>query len=183
MDSGSASSFTPQPTRHLLSPDVADMIKIGHVVFSSASLDYCLVELDSGTNITTSSTQSGLLPEPDTPVLISPDGKPQVIERVGRATGICLLAGRSGIVRGRLQGFSHDVKLPLSDEFQPIYTVRLDSPLRNGDSGSMVRDAATGGVFGYIIAVNQAGNTAMVMPIAHVLDSIQEAVNQGMLLP
>jgi hypothetical protein len=163
------------------------MIQVGHIVVSSKLSDFCLVELNSSvTNVASSFTSNGHLPgldTLDTPVLSSPGGKPQIVERVSRATDICLLAGSSGTVHGRLQAFSHDVKLPLSNEFQPIYIIQLDSPVMNGDSGSMVRDAAAGGVFGYIIAVNRTGNTAMEMPIGSVLDSIQKTANQRILVP
>ncbi|KAK0613334.1 hypothetical protein B0T14DRAFT_276698 [Immersiella caudata] len=186
LDSRSALHSSPPRPSYPSRAEEEGMVPVGKVVFSSTSLDFCLVELDLAvTSVATRLRRARYLPEYDTrtPILVSPNGKPRNVESTSRETDIYVQAGRSGRVSGRLQQYSHDVKLPLSDEFQPMYTIRLDTPLGAGDSGSMVRDAETGGIFGFVVAVNGTGSTATVMPITSVLDNIKETADVGDLEP
>ena len=153
---------------------------IGEVVFSSRSLDYCLIQLNSSAILgdigqrEVKRDYGGL--EINDPVLISSTGTPLTVCAMASVVDIMIRVNRSSTVHGRLDGYSSDSRLPKSKAFQSTFSAHLDAALGLGDSGSMVYATETGCALGHVVAANRTGKLAMLVPTVFVLADIKNAV-------
>ena len=156
----------------------SDCTNIGEVVFSSRSLDYCLIQLNSSAILgdigqrEVNRDDEGL--EINDPVLISSTGTPLTIRAKASAVDIRIRVNRSSTVHGRLDGYSSDSRLPKSKAFQSTFSAHLDAALGPGDSGSMVYATETGCALGHVVAANRTGKLAMLVPTVFVLADIYD---------
>ena len=63
--------------------------------------------------------------------------------------------------------------------FQGVFSINLDGPLADGDCGSAVFDAATGELFGLIVAGCRTTGFAYVMAAHHVFPSLRNLLRKS----
>ncbi|KAJ5918619.1 hypothetical protein N7466_010611 [Penicillium verhagenii] len=121
----------------------------------SDSLDYCLMEVnDVGHDL------------PDLPILCQEN-----IGQLGSQSADVTAATSSGnILKGVLSPQLSCIRLPNAARYTDILSVKFDSPVQPGDSGSMVRDARTGMIYGQIIAGDAGSKIAIIIPAADILN-------------
>lgn len=127
----------------------------------SDSLDYCLVEIDEG--------------EPylqDLPTLCREN-----IGQLGSKSVDVTAATCSGnILMGVLSPYLSCIRLPNATRYTNILTVQFEGCLQQGDSGSMVRDARTGMIYGHIIAGDPISQVAFIVPAIDVFNDAMEKI-------
>ncbi|KAJ5657643.1 uncharacterized protein N7484_001292 [Penicillium longicatenatum] len=125
----------------------------------SDSLDYCLVEVDED--------------EPylqDLPILCREN-----IGQLGSESVDVTAATCSGnILTGVLSPYLSLIRLPNATRYTNILSVRFEGCLQQGDSGSMVRDARTGMIYGHIIAGDPGSKVAFIVPAVDVFNDAME---------
>ncbi|KUJ20175.1 uncharacterized protein LY89DRAFT_473235 [Mollisia scopiformis] len=91
-------------------------------------------------------------------------------------TEIIAAKGGSGVSRGVLSPSSTMMKSERSCNFQEVWTVRFNSPLVEGDSGSWVCDSVTGDLYGHIVAGIPEIGLAYILPAHKIFQEIEEVV-------
>ncbi|KAF2190102.1 hypothetical protein K469DRAFT_561239, partial [Zopfia rhizophila CBS 207.26] len=91
--------------------------------------------------------------------------------------GILTRTASGGEMTGILSGTPSYTRLPYCTLFQEVYTVRLDGPLANGDCGSAIVDAATGELYGHIVAGCQRTGIAYIMAAHQVFQDLEELLD------
>jgi hypothetical protein len=81
-----------------------------------------------------------------------------------------------GKICGILSACPSYTRLSTGISFQKVYIVRLDGPLANGDCGSAVIDAKTGGTYGHLIAGCRTTGTAYILAADQVAEDVVEAL-------
>ena len=82
--------------------------------------------------------------------------------------GKILVATRRGAVPGIGTGSDCSIKLPRDTGYRHVWSVELEESLSSGDSGSWVVDAATGDVYGMIVAGSTELREEYVIPATEV---------------
>ena len=133
----------------------------------SPLLDYALIEITEreveGEDI--------LLPRPsrDGPLL----EKKEAVEMNGPSDIIALTASK-GSIKGRLTGTPSFGTAPNSNVSQELWTIHLEGKLEKGDCGCWIIDAASGAVYGHIIAGSPGTGIGLIAPLKHVLTDLVE---------
>jgi len=102
----------------------------------------------------------------------------RIIPKLEKAANIVAYTGYNGVIKGTISPSITMMRLSPRSSFQGVWTVRLDSPLTQGDSGSWVVDAHTGHLYGHIVAgVAPAGaNIAYVIPAWKIFEDISRVM-------
>ncbi|KAF9691774.1 hypothetical protein EKO04_010204 [Ascochyta lentis] len=79
-----------------------------------------------------------------------------------------------GKMTGTMFSTLSDYRPPHGTSFQEVYSIRLDGRLADGDCGSAVTDAATGELYGHIVAGCEDTGFAYVMAARHVFPDLQK---------
>ncbi|KAJ6091904.1 hypothetical protein N7467_003873 [Penicillium canescens] len=123
----------------------------------SDSLDYCLIEVDEIDNYLT-----------DLPVLSR--------ENIGQlSTGsvdVMAATGSGNVLTGILSSRLLCIRLPNATRYINVLSVQFSGSLQSGDSGSIVRDASTGMIYGHIVAGDTGSQTAIIIPAVDVLNDL-----------
>ncbi|KAL3443124.1 hypothetical protein BJX65DRAFT_209575 [Aspergillus insuetus] len=82
------------------------------------------------------------------------------------------VTGSGHVLQGILSGKPTYIRLPSASTFQKAYAVDFEKPLMPGDSGSIVRDADTGMIYGHIIAGSVEARVAYISPAESVLTEL-----------
>jgi hypothetical protein len=85
----------------------------------------------------------------------------------------------NGVVAGTLTGTPSYFRLPHATTFQQVYLARMEKPLGPGDCGSWIRNAATGKLFGHVVAGSPTTGLAIVMPAIDTFTHAREAFHRG----
>ncbi|KAJ5318267.1 hypothetical protein N7476_004687 [Penicillium atrosanguineum] len=102
---------------------------------NSDSLDYCLIEIGKSEHCL-----------PDLPVLSRENiGQPR-----SGSTNVLAATGAGNVLVGVLSSGLSCVRLPKATTYMSVLTVKFERSLQSGDSGSIVRDAKTGMIYGHI---------------------------------
>ena len=75
-------------------------------------------------------------------------------------------------IKGRLTGIPSFGTAPNSTVSQELWTIHLDGKLEKGDCGCWIIDAASGAVYGHIIAGSPGTGIGLVAPLKHVLNDL-----------
>ena len=133
----------------------------------SPLLDYALIE------ITERELEGGdiSLPRPsgDGPLL----EKKEAVEMSGPSDIIALTASK-GSIKGRLTGIPSFGTAPNSNVSQELWTIHLEGKLEKGDCGCWIIDAASGAVYGHIIAGSPGTGIGLIAPLKHILNDLVE---------
>ncbi|KAH8693441.1 hypothetical protein GQ44DRAFT_635096, partial [Phaeosphaeriaceae sp. PMI808] len=78
-------------------------------------------------------------------------------------TEVVAYTSSGGMLAGTFSGTPFCTRLPNSTSFQDVHRIRLNDALANGDCGSAVRNAATGELYGHIVAGCRTTGTAYIM--------------------
>jgi hypothetical protein len=123
----------------------------------SNELDYGLIEDDAGDDST-----------PHLPIMSR--------ENVGLVQAdkvtVTTVTGSGRLLWGILSASPSYFRLPNSSSFQKAFTVSFESHLLPGDSGSIVRDAESGLIYGHIIAGSSEARMAYIIPADTVLANL-----------
>jgi hypothetical protein len=98
------------------------------------------------------------------------------------AVAVTAVTGSGRLLQGILSGKPSYLRLPNSMSFQRAHTVRFDGHLLPGDSGSIVRDADTGLIYGHIIAGSPEARIGYIIPTEDVLTHLEAFVGIAQLL-
>ncbi|KAJ0423241.1 hypothetical protein BJY00DRAFT_59245 [Aspergillus carlsbadensis] len=85
---------------------------------------------------------------------------------------VTTVTGSGRLLRGILSASPSYLRLPDSASFQKVFTVLFENHLLPGDSGSLVRDAETGLIYGHIIAGSSEARLAYIIPADAVLTDL-----------
>lgn len=144
-------------SRAVSTPTWAPCFTNGEVFFKSHDLDFALLDL-SGLELTPCD-----IPElSDVTVSAIKAGSTEVVARVGSRRDL----------RGQLSGRPTYIRFPHGSIHQEVYPVCFSSDIRMGDSGTVVRDARTGRIYGHIVVASVASRTAFIVPSTKVLEAI-----------
>lgn len=128
-------------------------------LLKSEKMDYCLIEFDE----TDDSLQN--LP------LFAP-------ENIGRlesgSTEVMAATGSGNIIMGTLSSRRFSIQLPKSTAYTDALFVKFEGFLRESDSGSLVRDAKTGIIYGHIVAGDTQSQNAIIIPAVDIFRDIAE---------
>lgn len=129
----------------------------GEVFFKSHELDFALLDL-SGLEVSPCE-----IPElKDTTVSAIRAGSTKVVARAGSRRDL----------QGQMSGRPSYIRFPHGDTYQEVYPVCFSADVRVGDSGTVVRDAGTGKIYGHIVVASIASRTALIVPATKVLQAI-----------
>lgn len=120
-------------------------------------LDYCLLEIDDGDKFSL-----------DLPVLSE--------RSVGRpapgAINVTAFTGSGKLLAGVLSDRRTCIRLPHTTGYTQVLSVEFQHSLRPGDSGSIVRDASTGMIYGHVAAGDTGSQTAFIIPADDMLGDL-----------
>lgn len=85
-----------------------------------------------------------------------------------------------GRMTGTIMSTLSDYRVPYGKSFQEVFAIKLDGSLADGDCGSAVTDAATGALYGHIVAGCRTSGFAYVMAAHHVFPDLQASAEQDM---
>jgi hypothetical protein len=89
-------------------------------------------------------------------------------------TQVYTYTASGGKICGVLSASTSYARLSTGTSFQKVYVVRLDGPLANGDCGSAVIDANTGGTYGHLVAGCRTTGTAYVLAAGQAVEDVAE---------
>lgn len=138
------------------------MVLDGLVLMRSSDLDYALIDIDREVG----TIQLPVLSEDDLAPIQEGDHP------------ITTITSTSGKVRGVMSGMASHIKLPNSETYEEVYTCKLFASLQRGDCGSIVRDSASGVIYGHIVAGSSVSRIAYVIPAINVLKDIQQQAQE-----
>jgi hypothetical protein len=133
-----------------------------------AVLDYALIEISR--SLLDEFTGGHLNDFEDHAVQMSSQIKDTESKRRAAVDIICTTASR-GSITGKLLAAPTFQKLPSGH--QEFWTVNLEGSLSKGDSGSWVRDAVTGKVYGHLVAGSPEPGFAYIVPMPKVMEDIE----------
>ena len=87
---------------------------------------------------------------------------------------IIALSASKGSIKGRLTGIPSFGTAPNSTVSQELWTIHLNGKLEKGDCGCWIIDAASGAVYGHIIAGSPGTGVGLIAPLKHVLNDLVE---------
>jgi hypothetical protein len=150
----------------------ATLSVLGNLVVSSVNrsntgLDYALVEIK----------EPHVQPYNKITLTRAPDTTYLYPERIAGPrlvdANIVAMTGSGGLLNGVLLGTPSFLRLPCSQSFQEVWTVRLAGHLSKGDCGSWVVDAENGDVYGHIVAGSPESGVAYIVPAYHVYEDLK----------
>ena len=133
----------------------------------SPLLDYALIE------ITGLQVEAGNISLPHSRRFSPPLEQNSAAEMSGPRDIIALSASK-GPIKGRLTGIPSFGTAPNSTVSQELWTIHLDGKLEKGDCGCWIIDAASGAVYGHIIAGSPGTGVGLIAPLKHVLNELVE---------
>jgi hypothetical protein len=146
--------------------------RIGRVALTSALLDSAFVFLDTSER---SMSELDILQLWDMAIPIE-SYKEHIKTRPSDAA--IKTSTPNGTIGGTLSGTPSFVRLPGSKVFQEVYTGMLNSPPLPGDSGSWVKHAVSGKLFGHIIAGSPTTGLILVVPAVKVFEEARIALSE-----
>lgn len=84
--------------------------------------------------------------------------------------------GSGRMLRGRLSGRSSYIRFPYGNCYQEVYPVHFSTDVQLGDSGALVRDSQTRGIYGHVVAASIQSRTAFIVPATEVMRSISRLI-------
>lgn len=145
--------------------DDAELALVGDYAFSitrlsrlsSQSLDYCLIEIEEGENVSK-----------DLPVL-SHDSIGHLDRDFVNVTAV---TGLGTALKGVISSQRSCIRLPGAAKYINVLSVQFEGSLQPGNCGSIVRDAITDKIYGYLVAGDTESQFAFIVPAADVLDDV-----------
>ncbi|KAF7626990.1 hypothetical protein AFLA_012932 [Aspergillus flavus NRRL3357] len=123
----------------------------------SDNLDYCLIEVEE--------TEHYM---PDLPVL----SQENICQLNSGSVDVLAATGSGNVLAGVLSSRVSYIRLPNGTRFVQFLSVQFEDLLQPGDSGSIVRDARTGMIYGHIVAGDIGSQTAIIIPAVDVLNDL-----------
>ncbi|KAJ5499151.1 Uncharacterized protein PEXP_027060 [Penicillium expansum] len=144
---------------HLHRSDVPALSLSGgpNVHFQSDNLDYCLIEVGENDHYSS-----------NLPVL----SQANIGQLENRDVRVTASTGSGNVLNGILSGRPSCIRLPSATRFIDVLSVQLEDSLQPGDSGSIIRDANTGKIYGHIIAGDTESQNALIVPARDVLADV-----------
>jgi hypothetical protein len=126
----------------------------------SDDFDYCLIEAN----------ETNHLPIPSN----LPDFSQESIGRLNSGSVDVMAVTASGnLLTGVLSSRLSCIRAPNATRYIDVLSADFEDSLQPGDSGSIVRDAASGAIYGHIAAGDIVSKTALVIPAVDVLNDIK----------
>ncbi|KAH7308859.1 hypothetical protein BKA65DRAFT_175148 [Rhexocercosporidium sp. MPI-PUGE-AT-0058] len=153
----------------LTTPPLESLAPLGVLVDWSVDQDWALVEVVENGDSNVSSILSTNLPDLSTAqIALLPQDDAKVVTYT--ASG--------GQMTGTIAGTPSYTRVPHGTSFQEVFSINLDWPLADGDCGSAVFDAATGELFGHIVAGCRTTGFAYVMAAHLVFPELEKSAQQ-----
>lgn len=154
-----ASSPATYLPKQIVQPPQNTLVSLGRLVLWSVDKDWALIEITNEElrlALERSTTEVAL------PVKSSPGLKDNA--------KVVSYTSSAGVLTGTFSGTPFCTRLPNSSSFQDVHRVGLNGALANGDCGSAVRNAATGELYGHIVAGCRTTGVALIMA-AHQIEA------------
>lgn len=88
-----------------------------------------------------------------------------------------------GTIRGLISGTPVYSSAPGQRAYNRMFKVSLGWPLRRGDCGTWVVDAANGRLFGHVVLGSPGGDTALIIPFSDIFDDILSRTGRSPMFP
>lgn len=141
---------------------------VGKCILFSRSLDYCLVELEASVAYRASTTSK----QPILELNQFDKDMSNVWTETPRGESISLWTASCGEVTGTLARYSSYCRLPRTQEFQEVFTAKVNKALSPGDCGSWVYESQTRKLVGHVVAASLDNTIITIMPARNVLRHI-----------
>jgi hypothetical protein len=127
------------------------------ILFQSDDLDYCLIEVDKNDHCSSS-----------LPVL----SQANIGQLDNKDVGVTAFTGSGNVLKGIISNRRSCIRLPSATRYIDVLSVQFEDFLQPGDSGSIVRDANTGKIYGHIIAGDTESQNALIVPAGDILADV-----------
>ncbi|KAK8086116.1 hypothetical protein PG994_001090 [Apiospora phragmitis] len=107
---------------------------------------------------------------------------PYAVEMPSRQRRVIAVTGSSGVIHGTLLPGSTYFRRADSATVQKLYAVQLQDAVVEGDCGSAVLDAQSGGFYGHIVGGCPYTETAYIVSAADIFHDLQERFGAGAVL-
>lgn len=87
-------------------------------------------------------------------------------------TQVVAITGSRRDLRGQMSGRPSYIRFPHGSIYQEVYPIIFSAAVKVGDSGTIVRDARTGAIYGHIVVASIESRTAFIVPATQVLRTI-----------
>ncbi|KAI1338581.1 hypothetical protein F5Y15DRAFT_122066 [Xylariaceae sp. FL0016] len=152
--------------------------RIGPVVSLDHELDLILVKVQTPMSGSIQSLKS-ILDDVESTSSIS---KAAVVENSLSDSSVIVKTTHHTNISGRRSTTSY-TRLPNTEEFQMLHSVRLNTPLHAGDSGSWVFSKASGKLIGFVVAGSPKTGLCLVTPAQIALASMLRLLQKGQPVP
>lgn len=130
---------------------------MNEVFFKSHELDFILLDLS---NI-------------KIPICNVPELKASTVSTIrAGSTQVVAWAGSGRKIKGKMSGRPSYIRFPHGGTYQEVFPVVFEADIQVGDSGTMIRDAENGEIYGHIVVASIASRTAFIVPATKVLRAI-----------
>jgi hypothetical protein len=154
--SSSPATYLP---KQIVQPPQNTLVSLGRLVLWSVDKDWALIEI-TNEELRLALERSTTEVAPPVKSLPGPKDNAEIVSYTSSA----------GVITGTFSGTPFCTRLPNSSSFQDVHRVRLNGALANGDCGSAVRNAATGELYGHIVAGCRNTGAALIMA-AHQIEA------------
>ncbi|KAI7782622.1 hypothetical protein LA080_013110 [Diaporthe eres] len=171
-----------EPVSSLTHPGELSLNSTGRPFISStergipgSGLDYALIEISSRHHIMENVIKVG--PNDETTVKVH-----FVAKSEPREAGIIAVTPR-GTTKGWISGTPAYSSAPGKQTYVKMLKVSLEDPLKKGDCGTWVVDAANGDLFGHVVLGSPSSGSALLTPFADIFHDILHRVGKSPTFP
>lgn len=136
------------------------MVILGTVVRSSIDQDWALIDITNQQVLSKIDSEKHKLPSHEYRLIYFTEER-EVIAQTAR-----------GPLLGKSLNDPTYMRLPASQSFQKVHSVKLNDPLEYGDCGAVVCDHTKTELYGHIIASSETRDVAYIMLATHVFEAL-----------
>jgi len=160
---------TTYPPKQIVQPLKNTLVSLGRLAIWSVDKDWALIEI-TNEELMLAFERSIAEDAPPAKPLPGPKDDAEVVA----------YTSSGGMLTGTFSGTPFCTRLPNSTSFQDVHRVRLNGALANGDCGSAVRNAATGELYGHIVAGCRTTGTAYIMAAHQIEADFAALITEGL---
>lgn len=160
---------TTYPPKQIVQPLKNALVSLGRLAIWSVDKDWALIEI-TNEDLMLAFERSIAEDAPPAKPLPGPKDDAEVVA----------YTSSGGMLTGTFSGTPFCTRLPNSTSFQDVHRVRLNGALANGDCGSAVRNAATGELYGHIVAGCRTTGTAYIMAAYQIETDFAALITEGL---
>lgn len=160
---------TTYPPKQIVQPLKNTLVSLGRLAIWSVDKDWALIEI-TNEELMLVFERSIAEDAPPAKPLPGPKDDAEVVA----------YTSSGGMLTGTFSGTPFCTRLPNSTSFRDVHRVRLNGALANGDCGSAVRNAATGELYGHIVAGCRTTGAAYIMAAHQIEADFAALITEGL---